>query len=223
MADRDVVSRAGKEAALNIADHDQNLNAYLSTSEEQTGATYEVVYTDHGKLIELNNASMTCTLDAIADIVAAMDSGVDNFSVTLKNTNAAAATIERSSTDTIDGKTSIILNTNETLTLQTNAADDEWLQMSDGLSIYSGYVIYPSPGSGSELPDGWSAASSGTGIFTITHTLGTNRYSASATAITGTAVVVTISALQPTYITFRLYDSAGVLIDRTFDFIIKRW
>jgi len=124
MADRDVVSRDGKGAALNIADHDQNLNAYLSTSEEQTGATYEVVYTDHGKLIELNNASMTCTLDAIADIVAAMDSGVDNFSVTLKNTNAAAATIERSSTDTIDGKTSIILNTNETLTLQTNAADD---------------------------------------------------------------------------------------------------
>ena len=183
MANRDITSRAGKGAALNIGDHDQNLNALSSTSEEQTGATYEVVYTDHGKLIELNNASMVCTLDAIADIVAAMDTGVDNFSVTLKNTNSATATITPT-TDNIDGATGLSLAQHESITLQTNAADDEWHVKSSRDAIYAGRVPAALIG-GATLPAGWSAANPGTGAYTITHSLGL--------ASTQYAVVLTIA------------------------------
>ena len=189
MADRDVTTRVGKTASLNIADHNQNINAFISTSEEQTGATYEVVYTDQGKLIELNNASMVCTLDAVADIVAASDTGVDNFMVTLKNTNASEATINRSSTDTIDGKTSITLTLNQSITLQTNAAGDGWLNKQQSQSIYAGRVNGNDPAGSSFLPDGWSAASSGTGSYTITHNLNLSSHDY--------AVIITMNIAGP--------------------------
>ena len=223
MADRDVVSRAGKGAALNIADHDQNLNAYLSTSEEQTGATYEVVYTDHGKLIELNNASMTCTLDAIADIVAAMDSGVDNFSVTLKNTNAADATIDRSSTDTFDGRTSLTLAANSTITLQVNAANDTWLIKSEKVTVYGGIVHSTNPAGLSTLPGGWSASSPGTGIYTITHNLGIDNYGVvvSAGQLTSPIYVAGVSSHGNNSFTARVFRiSTEALTDVGFDFCL---
>jgi len=127
MADRDLVSRSGKGAALTSADHDQNLNALASTTETQTGATYEVVFTDHNKLIELNNASMTCTLDAVADIAAAIDSGVSDFRINLFNLNSAAATVSPTGSDTINGvNASITLLQYESVILQTNTAGDGW-------------------------------------------------------------------------------------------------
>ena len=192
MSDRDVVTRAGKGASLNISDHDQNINAFVSTSEEQTGATYEVVYTDQGKLIELNNASMVVTLDAIADIVAASDSGVDNFMVTLKNTNTATATINRSSTDTIDGETSITLTQNQTITLQTNAAGDGWLEKHRKHDIYSGKIDGADPVGSSTLPAGWSSLTTGTGDYRVTHnlSLATSDYAVLITVDTSTGTVI---------------------------------
>ena len=183
MADRNILTHAGKGASLDSSDQAQNSNAFSSTTEEQTGATYEVVYTDQGKLIELNNASMVCTLDAIADIVVAMDTGVDNFSVTLKNTNSATATITPT-TDNIDGATGLSLAQHESITLQTNAADDEWHVKSSREAIYAGRVPAALIG-GATLPAGWSAANPGTGVYTITHSLGL--------ASTQYAVVLTIA------------------------------
>jgi hypothetical protein len=131
MANRDIITRGGKGSDLDATDHDQNHKSFAGTVEEQTGTTYEVVYTDQNKTIELNNASMVCTLDAISDIHTAIDT--DNFEVTLKNTNAAAATVQRSSTDTIEGSTSITIIENEVIILQTDSTGGEWTIKSTGV------------------------------------------------------------------------------------------
>ena len=131
MSNRDIITSVGKGTSLTQAEHDQNHKSFAGTVEEQTGTTYEVVYTDQNKTIELNNASMVCTLDAIADLHTAIDT--DNFKVTLKNTNATAATVQRSSTDTIDGETSITLVENEVITLQTDTTGGEWTIKSTGI------------------------------------------------------------------------------------------
>ncbi len=124
MADRNVLTRAGVAAPLNATEHDQNHNSFAGTVDEKTGATYTAVYTDQNKTLELNNASMDCTLDAIATIAAAADT--DDWKVWLKNINAADATISRSSTDTFDGATSLTLKQNEAVLLQTKADGTAW-------------------------------------------------------------------------------------------------
>lgn len=125
MADRDIVTRSGKGSALSSSDYDQNVKSLNGTVEEQTGTTYSVVYTDQGKTIELNNATMVCTLTAIATIHGQIDT--DNFTVTLINTNAAAATVNRSSTDTfIGGATSLSLTQGQSVTLQTDSSGAIW-------------------------------------------------------------------------------------------------
>jgi hypothetical protein len=223
MADRELESRVGAGAALDIAQHDQNLNGLASTTEEQTGATYEVVYTDYGKLIELNNASMVCTLDAIADIVADSDTGVDNFKVTLKNTNTADATINRSSTDTFDGKTSLTLAENNAITLQTNAAGDTWLIKNEKVTVYGGIVHSTNPAALSTLPGGWSASSTGTGIYTITHNLGISGYGVvvSAGQLTSPIYVAGVSSHDNNEFTARVFRiSTEALTDVGFDFCL---
>ena len=125
MANRDIVTRAGKAAELDATDYDQNVKSHDGTVEEQTGATYTVAYTDQNKTIELNNASMAVTMTAIATIHAAIDT--DNFKVILVNTNSADATIARSSTDTfIGGATSLTLKQNEAVLLQTDSTGAIW-------------------------------------------------------------------------------------------------
>ena len=126
MADTNLVSRSGKGSTLTAADYDQNIEGLNSASETITSATHEILYTDHGKLIELDNATMVCTLDSVSDIQTAMDSSVSDFRVTLKNINAAMASVIRSASDTIDDAATIYLRFNESVTLQTNAAADGW-------------------------------------------------------------------------------------------------
>ena len=125
MADRDIVTRAGKAAELDSTDYDQNVKSHDGTVEEQTGATYTVLFTDQNKTIELNNASMAADLTAIATIHAAIDT--DNFTVILINTNSADATVARNSTDTfLGGGTSITLKQNEGVRLQTDSTGAIW-------------------------------------------------------------------------------------------------
>lgn len=126
MANRNIVTRSGKAASLNGGDYDQNVNSLNGTTEQQIGTTYEVVYTDNGKTIELNNAAMTCTLDAVADIHTAMDSGLSNFIIKIKNINAADADVVRSGTDTVDGATSITLSQYESIIVQTDSTGGLW-------------------------------------------------------------------------------------------------
>lgn len=202
MANRILISSAGLGAAINQAQHDVNLNALNSTTETQTG-TYEVVYTDHGKLIELNKSSMVCTLDAVADIVAAMDTGIDDFHVTLKNINATTASIVRSSTDTIDGATSLTLVKNESVTLQFNAAGNGWSIVNTKQAVFGGDVDGNNPSGTSVLPTGWSASTPSSGRFTVTHNLGTTNYGVSitieASSVGYVAVLAGVAANTFTY------------------------
>jgi len=158
MANRDILTRAGVAAPLSATQHDQNMASLAGTVEEKTGTTYTVVYTDQNKVIELNNASMVCTLDAIATILAAIDTA--NFKVSLKNTNAASATINRSSTDTIDGATSISLAQNETVTLITNAAGTIWLLMDPPIIEAGSKVLFYQ----ATAPTGWTRDNSTSAI-----------------------------------------------------------
>lgn len=135
----EIITRAGKGAALSHPEMDSNLDIMHGIVEQQVGATYTVVYTDQGKTIELNNASMVCTLDAIATIAAAIDTS--GFIVKLKNINAAAATIQRSSTDTINGATSITLAQGEAIVLQTDTTGGIWTIISTG-RIITGANLY---------------------------------------------------------------------------------
>jgi len=141
MANTDIVTRSGKGAPLSAIDHDQNMNGLSGVVEQQTGTTYTVVYTDQGKTIELNNAAMVCTLDSIATIAAAIDTS--NFRVTLKNIFAGAATVQRSSTDTIDGLTSITLANNESITLQTDNTGGIWTIYATGRVISDATLTTP--------------------------------------------------------------------------------
>lgn len=131
MANRDIVTRTGKGAALTAANHDQNMNSLAGSVDQKTGTTYTVVYTDQGKTIELDNATMTCTIDEVATIAAAIDT--DNWFVAIKNINAADATIVRSGTDTFDGETSLTLSQNQSVIIQTNGAGD-------GFNVIGGWL-----------------------------------------------------------------------------------
>lgn len=133
MANRDIVTSSGKGASLSGSNYDQNVNSLNGTVETQTGATYTVVYTDQGKTILLNNASMVCTLDAIATITAAIDT--DSFNVALKNINAADATVQRSSTNTIDAATSITLKQNDSVVLQVEGSGSSWKVLVDNMDV----------------------------------------------------------------------------------------
>ena len=124
MADRDIVTRAGKGSALSATDYDQNLNGLHGSVDSKTSSTYTVLYTDQGKTIQLNHSTMVCTLDELATITAAIDT--DSFLVRLKNLNAAACTINTADAAQIDGNNSIQLTQYESVVLQINNAGTGW-------------------------------------------------------------------------------------------------
>ena len=133
MANRDVVTRSGKGTALDATDHDQNLSSLASTVEAQSGTTYTVVYTDQNKTIEFTNAgTKAVTLTAIATILGGSGTDTDSFHVTLRNTGAGDCTVSRSSTDTIEGATSWVIEQDEEITIETNAAGNEWIIKAHG-------------------------------------------------------------------------------------------
>ena len=124
MANSDIVTSAGKGAALTAGDHDQNMKSLAGIVEEITGA-FTVDYQDQGKTILGNSiSSIAVTLGTAASIAAAGDTGT--FQITFKTLNIGVMTITRGGTDTIDGATSISLKTNDSITLQTNDSNDSW-------------------------------------------------------------------------------------------------
>lgn len=178
MADRDIITRAGKGSALSATDNDQNLKALAGTVEEQTGTTYTVVYTDQNKTIELNNSSMVCTLTAISTIAGQIDT--DNFEVTLINTNSTAATVNRSGTDTFTGgATSMTLQQGQSVTLQTDSTGGVWQHKVSAINTTSSSQRIDASGTtnsqvfylGSSSLDNLSSLSLETdnGLFTLTN------------------------------------------------------
>lgn len=152
MANRDIITRAGKGVPITATEHDKNINSWNTTVEVVSTATRTVVYTDQNKILELNNAAMVVTLDLIATIAAAIDTG--SFKVTLRNINAAAATVNVTGPDTMDADannntTSMTLSQYQVVTFETDGAGTKWMKLSSGasfgptipLEVYNAIVI----------------------------------------------------------------------------------
>jgi hypothetical protein len=92
--------------------------------------TYSTTATDHARTIE-------CTSTFTLSLLAAATAGA-GYRVTVKNAGTGLITVARSSTDTIDGATSYVLNPKEGATFVVNAAGN-------------GYVIAQQAGLGLEL------------------------------------------------------------------------
>lgn len=184
MADRDIVTRAGKGSALSSTDYDQNVKSHDGTVEEQTGATYTVTYIDQNKTIELNNASMVCTMTAIATLHSQIDT--DNFTVTLVNTNSTAATVNRGSTDTFSGGlTSITLAQNQAVTLQTDTTGAIWNIRAPVIINTNGHITTPFAGNLVDT-NGNEVVILGTTASAVNEVTVTNAASAGKPAITQT-------------------------------------
>jgi len=120
----DLVTRTGKAAALSAADHDQNIESVSGTVTAKVN-DYTVLFTDQNQTIEFTKAtSVTCTLDAIATIVAAIDT--TSFRVTIKNLGAGLCTIDGNGAETIDGATTYDLAQYESVEIQIDAAGTGW-------------------------------------------------------------------------------------------------
>jgi len=120
----DIVTRTGKAAALSAADNDQNLESLSGTVDAKV-AGYTVIATDQNKTIEFTSATaVTCALDAIATIQAAIDT--TNFKVTVKNLGAGVCTIDPNGAETIDGSATFQLGQFDVIVLQINNAGTGW-------------------------------------------------------------------------------------------------
>jgi len=164
MADKSIILRSVQGAALNATQNDQNLDSLAGVVDAQTGTTYTVLYTDQNKTIELNNASMVCTLSAISTIAAAIQSS--KWKVTLKNINATAAEVKNNAADTIDGtdysSTGISLKQYEAITLQINNAGTGWIIIGDKSETFASIDVNGGAIDGTTV----GASSASTGAFT---------------------------------------------------------
>ena len=92
-----------------------------------------------------------------------------------------------------------------------------WQAVGAVVDHYVGRV--DSGGSSVSLPSGWSCSSSGTGDYTITHTLGTANYTVNVTPYGVTAVPSVISLTSTTFrITF--YSLGASLVSTEFMFAV---
>lgn len=129
--------------ATNAADIIE-LQALNGVTETKTTPTYTVVAADQNKIIELNHATMVCTLDLIATIAAAVD--VPSFRVTLRNINNADATIQVTAPNTMDvdavgNSASMVLSKNQSITFGISTSQTNWMKLSSGASIGSAVSI----------------------------------------------------------------------------------
>jgi hypothetical protein len=93
-----------------------------------------------------------------------------------------------------------------------------WGNMPTIPTVYDGYVSGGAP----VLPSGWSLSSSGTGVFTVTHNLSSLTYKAPVVSAVFTSALKHVNLTSKTANDFEVntYDSAGVLEDVDFSFIL---
>ena len=111
-----IITRAGKGSALTATEFDTNHKRGAQTK----SGNYTVVGSDNRDTIEVT-AAATITLTACATLTSD-DTG--DFEVTVKNKHTGYITVARSSTDTIDGATSYIVNPGCSATFKINQASD---------------------------------------------------------------------------------------------------
>ena len=118
-------TRSSKGSALTHNELDANFQRPV----QQKTTDYTTVVGDNRSIIECLHAvtPFTITLGVATDMDAA-ETG--DYEVTVANIGAALVTVTRSSTDTIDGQTSIVLKQYESRTFKVNSAGDGWISTS---------------------------------------------------------------------------------------------
>jgi hypothetical protein len=84
------------------------------------------------------------------------------------------------------------------------------------LRVFSGRV--DSAGAAVFLPYGWSCAKDSTGVYTVSHSLGTSLYSVNATSINANPVSVQRSVVNDNTFTIVLVNASATLTDSAFSF-----
>ena len=111
-------SRASKGSELSHAELDANFKRTVS----QKTTTYSVIVSDNRSIIEGNHASTPFTI-TLGDATTMDNAETGDFEVTITNINAAAVTVARAGSDTIDGAaTSLVLEQNDSVTLKVISA-----------------------------------------------------------------------------------------------------
>ncbi len=86
-------------------------------------ADYTVVAADFNRPIEVSNAT-TITLGTMASLGS-------NFSATIVNVGSSIVTVDPSGSETILGSLTYILNPKESITIQVNLSQDDWIVIND--------------------------------------------------------------------------------------------
>lgn len=124
-----LVTRASKGSELTHGELDANFDRDVDIKT----TTYSALVSDNRTTLECNHAStpFTITLGDAATMAAA-DTG--DYEVTVANIGAAAVTVARAGSDTIDeGSDSIVLQKGSSVTLKVNAATDGYNSIARGL------------------------------------------------------------------------------------------
>ena len=126
-----LVTRATKGSSLSFTEMDTNLKRGAQAKSDD----YTCVEGDNRDTIEFDGTDKTATLPVAATIVGACDTG--DYEVTIKNLNATALTVARSSTDTIDGATSYSLVQYASATFKVNQGQEPLQQQDHSLLEHS--------------------------------------------------------------------------------------
>jgi len=218
-----ITTRVNNTTELSYEEGDDNVSRDIGT---KSGA-YEADLDDNRATYECTG-TWDFTLPVADDMIydGVNSSMADDYEVTVTNVGTGDITAITQGADTLDGVAAtgdFVIPRNESYTFKVNAGKDGFIVTACVVDrIYAGYINGTSVGS-SELPANWSAADDGTGQYTITHNLGTARYSATATVLSGSPYFVIIPFLVNNSITFKVYNLTPALADASFSWIIKKW
>ena len=165
-----ITTRVNKTTELSYGEGDDNVAQDIGT---KSGA-----YTAD---IDDNRTTYECTgtwafeLPVASAIVNPAVTFNDDYEVTVTNVGTDVVTVTTQGTDTVDGLAQpgdFRVQAGASYTFKVNAGKDGYIINKGRESLYAGRVSGSNPVSSSTLPAGWSAATSGTGVYTVTHSLG---------------------------------------------------
>ncbi len=121
--------RSIKGSELTQAELDANFKSRVNAKT----ADYIIDKNDNEDTLEFTGTSLTTTLPAVSTITnTSTGSETGEFKVTIKNLDSTSLTITPNGLDDIDGSnSSLSLDQNESITLQTNDATDGWNTISE--------------------------------------------------------------------------------------------
>ena len=163
-----ITTRVNKTSELSYEEGDDNVSRDVGT---KSGA-YTADIDDNRTTYECTG-SWDFTLPVASAIVNPAVTFNDDYEVTVTNVGVGTITAKTQGTDTLDGLAQpgdFRVQAGASYTFKVNAGKDGYIINKGRESLYAGRVT--STTISSTLPAGWSASTSATGIYTVTHSLG---------------------------------------------------